>query len=107
MPPSFTMLFLLFTTTLLMMSWQHYAGRIVFLSLAAYFFVVANVFAHVSDAGATLLLWQGLVRVDEGILLSLLFLTGLAEPLMRFLEIRHGVLHLSADLVAHQTFLGQ
>ena len=74
------MLYLLLTTTLLMMSWDRYAGRIVFLSLAAYFLVVANGWSHLSTAvvgdftPTTLLFWGGLVRLDETVLLSMLFI---------------------------------
>lgn len=73
------MLYLLLTTTLLMMSWSRYAGRIVFLSLTAYLVVLANAFSHLSNAVAdlsstSLLFWQGLIRIDEGTLISMMFL---------------------------------
>lgn len=60
----------------------------VFLSLAGYFLVVANLwsaFGHavVGELGPTLLLWQGLLRLDEGILLSILFLLFLGLVVLR------------------------
>lgn len=82
------MLYLLLTTTLLMMVWNRYAGRIVFLSLVGYFLVLANGWSLLAGAtggdgtGVTLLLWNGLVRLDETILLSLLFLLFLGLLLM-------------------------
>lgn len=76
------MLYLLLTTTLLMMSWSRYAGRIVFLSLLAYALVLGNGWYYLNQVGSTLLFWQGLVRVDESILLSMLFLIGLGLVIM-------------------------
>jgi NADH-quinone oxidoreductase subunit N len=66
------MLYLLLTTTLLMMGWSRYAGRIVFLSLGAYLMVLVNFWS--SFGGETVLFWQGLIRLDEGVLLSMIFL---------------------------------
>lgn len=68
-----------------MMSWNRYAGRIVFLSLLGYLMVVANGWYHLSNAmtgEATLLFWQGLIRVDESILLSMMFLLFLGLIIM-------------------------
>lgn len=82
------MLYLLLAITLLMMSWNRYAGRIVFLSLASYFLVVLNIWYHVTHAlvgdfsSLTLLFWQGLVRIDENVLISVLFLIFLALVIM-------------------------
>lgn len=82
------MLYLLLTTTLLMMSWNRYAGRIVFLSLSAYLVVLFNVWYHFSNAvvgeltSTTLLFWQGLIRIDESILLSMMFLIFLGLVIM-------------------------
>lgn len=80
------MLFLLFAITLLMMSWQHYAGRIVFLSLLAYAGVLLNTSMLVAEAQASLLVWQGLVKIDASTLLSMLFLTCLSLVLVYRME---------------------
>lgn len=73
------MLYLLFTTTLLMMAWNFGAGRMVFLSLAAYGVLLLNLWHLLGTVGGpTLLLWGGLIRLDEGIVISLVFLLSLA-----------------------------
>src|SRR4051812_1522368 len=79
------MLYLLLITTLLMMSWSRYAGRIVFLSLFSYLVVLSNIWSHLSNAvvgDSTLLLWQGVIRIDESILLSMMFITFLGLVIM-------------------------
>jgi NADH-quinone oxidoreductase subunit N len=69
------MLYLLLTTTLLMMTGSRYAGRIVFLSLLGYGLVLLNGWALFSSVlSSPLLFWQGLILMDEGTLLSMIFL---------------------------------
>lgn len=79
------MLYLLLTTTLLMMTWPRYAGRMVFLSLLSYFLLLLHLWGLFTalPSSPTLLLVGGLLRVDEGILfsLSLLLFLGLVISL--------------------------
>jgi len=77
------MLYLLLTTTLLMMSGSRFAGRIVFLSLLAYSLVLVNSWYLVGTvASSPLLFWGGLILVDEGTLLSMLLLIFLGLVIM-------------------------
>nr|NP_150098.1 NADH dehydrogenase subunit 2 [Hyaloraphidium curvatum]Q950U6.1 RecName: Full=NADH-ubiquinone oxidoreductase chain 2; AltName: Full=NADH dehydrogenase subunit 2 [Hyaloraphidium curvatum]AAK83420.1 NADH dehydrogenase subunit 2 [Hyaloraphidium curvatum] len=78
------MLYLLLTTTLLMMTWNRYAGRIAFLSLLGYFVIMLNIWLHFGSLSesVTLLFGGGLVRLDESILSALLFILFLGLVIM-------------------------
>ena len=77
------MLYLLLTTTLLMMSGSRFAGRIVFLSLLGYSFVLANGWSLLSAVPTSpLLLGGGLILMDDGTIFSMLFLIFLALAIM-------------------------
>lgn len=84
------MLFLLFALVLFMtFQYPHFAGRIVFLSLAAYALVVAHVASLVSSSSSSsvsLLCWQGLVRIDAGTLGAMLFLILLVGAIVYRME---------------------
>jgi len=67
------MLLILFFLTFLMMSVGRYSGRISFLSLIFYLFFVSYIFYYFPD-GVTLILANGLLRLDGTLLFSLLFM---------------------------------
>lgn len=80
------MLYLLFTTTLLMMAWRRFAGRTVLLTLLAYSVVLANGWALLQQACPddvpTLLVAHGLLRLDTSTLGAMLALVAMGGVVM-------------------------